>query len=544
MTLLELESGSKSEVCRELKRGGAVISSLALGPSKAGRIYLILRDQTKGNYNLIAWDLARGEASHTIGLDWRPGAQFFSSRDGTTVLGLLEGSRLMTWKPGRPTPLNITNPLPIENPVLAWKADGTGCYVMGRENYRTRVFFWDLAGAPVPVDFGPSQPDLMVPASNGNFFTFDSTGAIHQLEGNTARRVPGSIPPGVYSRALIGSDSRFPLVAISRRSTALQSTLLPPEPAQGRAMAREEQSRLADVIWLDDSHLITRESMGKDGFTRLTVLRCEGGGTAQARALTVLRQVLLKGRCLIAPGTTAGKVLVIQDKACLWLDTTGEVETGVRLDKMPRKIMALGDGFAGLHGDGSLVCLDGSLRTRWSLVVPGSWEGFGEMLGISVAPDSSSLAVLWRSPGKTTLSWISAADGKLLDTETHEDWVGVVDIAMVSPEDLALARTPGDVFLHSLSRRTTTAKVASIDRIPIYMDYSKAAGRMATIDPGGQVHLWDPSQWLHVPLASNPQDNRSCIPMGLTFSPGGEKLAYFTEDGTIKILMAPKPSVP
>jgi WD40 repeat protein len=117
-------------------------------------------------------------------------------------------------------------------------------------------------------------------------------------------------------------------------------------------------------------------------------------------------------------------------------------------------------------------------------------------------------------------------------------------MTMVSPEELALARLTGDVFLHSLPRQTTLATGKNMDRIPVYMDYSKAAGRMATIDTGGQIHLWDPRQWLHVPIVSNPRENRSSIPLSLAFSPGGDKLSFFTEDGTVSVLAAPQPGKP
>lgn len=542
MTLIDLETGSESEICQGLKLGNAVVQSLALGPVKSNRLFIALRDPTGNKHSLVTWDLARGEATHTQGLEWKPGRQFLSSPDGGTLLGLLEGGRLVAWNPSRPGPPRFAGPLPIESPVPAWRADGTDCYVMGRENFRTRVYFWDLAGSPEPVDFGTAQPDLMAPATNGDFFTFDSTGAMHRLDGNRATRVPGGIAVGVYSRALITSDSRFPLKAVAFRGTALQTALVPPDPMQRHTIAGP--APLADVVWLDDSHLVARQTMGKDGFTHLTVLRSAGGVETVAPPLTVRRETRLQGRCMIAPSAGTGKVLVVRDRDCLWLDATGETDTGIRLEKSPFKLVALGDGFAGLSRDGTLFRLDGSLRAQWSLVVPGSGQGPGELLGFSAAPDSSSLAVLWRSSGKATLSWVRASDGMLLSTEIRENWGEVLDMSMVSPEELALARLTGDVFLHSLPRQTTLATGKNMDRIPVYMDYSKAAGRMATIDTGGQIHLWDPRQWLHVPIVSNPRENRSSIPLSLAFSPGGDRLSFFTEDGTVSVLAAPQPGKP
>ncbi|MFM8933086.1 MAG: hypothetical protein ACKOS8_14565, partial [Gemmataceae bacterium] len=167
-----------------------------------------------------------------------------------------------------------------------------------------------------------------------------------------------------------------------------------------------------------------------------------------------------------------------------------------------------------------------------------------ELLGFCASPDSSSLAVLWRRSGKSTLSWIRARDGGLLSTETREEWEDVMDMTMVAPESLAITRTAGEIALHNLREGRTTKTLKNMDRVPVYLSYSAEAGRMATIDIGGQVELWDTRHWLHVPLVSNPQDNRSSISMGLAFSPGGGKLAYFSEDGTVSILVAPRPSLP
>lgn len=541
---IDLQTGVITGCCKGLASKGESVSHLALGPARADRLYLCLGESGGGKTRLVAWDLAKGEVSHSHDLATRPDFQLKSSPDGTALLTVLQGGSLALWRPGSGGGLTVSRPIPLESPLVFWRADGKNCYVMGREKFQTRVYHWDFSGAPVPVEFGGAQPDLMVPALSGDFFALDSKGMRHRLEGGLATRAPGQVAPGVYTRGLIGSDGRFPLLAACRRNTVARLALSPPSPAERHTLAPREKSLAVDLVWLDESHLVARQTPDKEGFSRLTLLRHEVAAENGAFRLIPLRETRLKGRCQIVHGSPPGRLLLAREGECLWIGVAGEEPAGIHLKKLPFRLLALGDGYAGLTRDGTLFRLDGSMREQWSLGVSGSEEGSGELLCFCAAPDSSSLAVLWRRSGKSTLSWIRAKDGGLISTDTREEWEDVMDMAMVTPESLAITRATGEISLHSLREGRATATMKNLDRVPIYLSHSTAAGRMATIDAGGQVDLWDVRHWLHVPVVSNPQENRSNIPLGLSFSPGGDKLAFFGEDGTISVLSGPGPRMP
>ncbi|MFM8931662.1 MAG: hypothetical protein ACKOS8_07285, partial [Gemmataceae bacterium] len=358
---IDLQTGVITGACEGLRVKDESFSHLALGPAGSDRLYVCLRESGGGKTRLVAWDLAKGQVSDSHDLATSPaGFHFKSSPDGRALLMVLQGGSLALWRPGPDRGLTVSRPVPLENLALNWRADGKNCYVMGRENFQTRVYYWDFSGNPAPVDFGGAQPDLMAPALNGDFFAFDSKGMRHRLEGGLATQAPGQVAPGVYTRGLIGADGRFPLVAACRRNTLARQALSPPSPAERHTLAPREKSLAVDLVWLDESHLVARQTPDKDGFSRLTLLRHEVAEESGLYRIMAMRETRLKGRCQIVHGSPPGRLLVAREGECLWLDVAGEEPAGIHLEKTPFRLLALGDGYAGLTRDGTLFRLDAS----------------------------------------------------------------------------------------------------------------------------------------------------------------------------------------
>ena len=542
--LVDLQSGALEEVCRGLERGKGRISHVALGPGASGRLYVYIQDPDKSKSRLVAWDLRAGKATHTQAMDLAPGRNFAASPDGSALLAPVEKGRWALWRPGAADALLLTDPVPLDSPTLYWRGNGENAYALGRDQFQTRLYHWDLRGAPGPVDMGTARPDQVAPGAGGTLFAFDNQGAIHRLEGGVASRVPGHVGPGLYQRAMICADSRFPLLGISRRGTVTRSALVAPAATERFMLPPHGSSLATDLHWMDDSHLVARQTRNDEGYSQLTLLRHGPGAGDNPWELTLIRTIRVAGRCLVAPAGGNGRMLVAGENGCLWLDRDGETDTGVKLGAMPQALLPAQDGFCGIEADGTLFGLDRSLRKRWSRRVPGAEEGAGEKTGFTTATDGSSVVVLWRNGEMATLSCIGAGDGAILSSDTRQDLCAVADMTMVSRDHLALAAGSGNLLLHSLPERRTLLAREGMDRIPQYLAYSRAAGRLASIDLGGQVDLWDTRFLSQIPIVSDPQNNRSSIPLRLVFSPNGGKLAYLGEDGSIRVLTAWETSPP
>ena len=111
---------------------------------------------------------------------------------------------------------------------------------------------------------------------------------------------------------------------------------------------------------------------------------------------------------------------------------------------------------------------------------------------------------------------------------------------LCQPDGSALPAPARKNPLHSLPKRRPLISREGMDRIPQNLSYSRATGRLASNDLGGQVDRWDPRVWFQIPIVipivSDPQNNRWSIPLRLAFCPNGGKLAYLGEDGAIGVL--------